>query len=322
MRSAVNSRWGKRTVFALGVAALHVLAGIALLVARPHWPFVLGFAGLAYTLGVRHAFDADHIVAIDGTTRHLLAQSLDATGVGFWFALGHSTVVMVLALWIAHATRVGAESIAVLRSLGGLFGLATSSAFLLLVAAVNIGIFADTLRAVRRADAIVEHKPFGFAARLFQRPLRMVRRPGNMYVVGFLFGLGLDTASEIALLAMSATAAAQALPTYAIVVLPLAFAAGMSLADSVEGSIIAKAYGWSQGDVVRRARYNLVVTGFTALAAVIVGALELSGLGQLGAPNQSTAIGAAVATVLLGAWGVSALLDVLRRARVDRATAR
>ena len=320
-----SSRQGPpHPAFAVAIVVVHVITGVLLVIARGHWPLALGFAGLAYVLGVRHAFDADHIVAIDGTTRSLLARGRNARGVGFWFSLGHSTVVLVLALWVAHAARAGARALPLLRSLGGILGVATSAAFMLIVAAINLGIFRDTLAAVRRADeglAAASPRPFGLATRIFARVLTVVRRPIHMYLVGLLFGLGLDTASEIALLAISATAAAHELPTYAVVVLPLAFASGMSLADTVEGSIIAKAYAWSQGAAIRRARYNLVVTGFTILAALTVSALEFLELGQADTPSVSTTIGIVVVIGLLATWGVAVTIDTLRGQSVNRTPA-
>lgn len=293
--------------YIIAVSLLHAFAAVLVIAAKPHWPMVLGFAGLAYALGVRHGFDADHIVAIDGTTRQFVARGRDATGVGFSFSLGHSTVVLVLALWIAHATQTGARELPVLRTLGGAAGLATSSLFMLLMAALNLIVFRDTLRATRRGDDAPVPTPRGIMSRLFGRVFRLVDRAHHMYVVGLLFGLGLDTASEVALLAIAATAGAQALPMRDVLALPLAFAAGMSLVDTAEGLFMVRAYGWATHHPARRARYNLVVTGFTALAAATIGAMELSSFTWFGTPISSTVVGLGIVVTFPVVWGLAAL---------------
>lgn len=273
-------------VFGFAVAGLHAITALLLIGAQPHWAGVLGFAGIAYALGMRHGFDADHIVAIDGTARHLIARSRPAGGVGFFFSLGHSTVVLLLALWIARATQSTGRILPALRHAGGDVGLLVSSGFMLLVAALNVAIFRDTWRATHASTQNVaarEPRLGGVMTRVFGRLLRLIDRAPQMYFVGFLFGLGFDTATEIALLAIAATAAAHALPMRSVPVLPLAFAAGMALVDTAEGLCMVRAYAWAQDDPARRARYNLVITGFTAIAAVAIGLLQLSGVSLLGA---------------------------------------
>ena len=294
------------------VSALHLAAAALVVAAKLHWPMVLGFAGLAYALGLRHGFDADHIVAIDSTTRQLLARRRDATATGFCFSLGHSTVVLVLALWIAHATQKGAHAVPLVRALGSGLGLATSSVFMFLMAVLNAAIFRDTLSAVRRSETPrVASRPIGLSSRVFGRALAMVDRSSKMYVVGVLFGLGFDTATEIALLAISATAGARALPTAALLALPVAFAAGMALVDTAEGLFMVRAYAWAQYDPGRRARYNLVITGFTAVAAATIGAMELSNASWFGAPATSMVVGACITGAVGAIWMVAAI-----RARV------
>lgn len=293
-------------VMILVVACLHVISGVLLTAAQPQWPMLVGFAGVAYTLGLRHGFDADHIVAIDGTTRQLLARGRRANGVGLYFSLGHSTVVLLLALWLARATAAGRAGWPWLRTIGGAIGLVVSSVFMLTLAAVNVLIVRDTLRAMNAPDgcvAVVGAGPAGgVVTRMFGRALRLVGRAPQMYLVGCLFGLGFDTASEIALLAIAASAAAHALPLRAVLVLPLSFAAGMALVDTAEGMFMLRAYAWALDEPARRARYNLVVTGLTAVAATVIAGLELSGaasnLGQL----NSLLLGASVVAVFPLVW--------------------
>jgi len=299
--------------YIVAVACLHVAAGVLLVVAMGHWPMLVGFAGLAYALGMRHGFDADHIVAIDGTTRSLLAQRQRAQGVGFFFSLGHSTVVLLLALWIAHATEAAGRFLPTLRAIGGDVGLAASSAFMLLTAVLNLMIFRDTLHAADDPSASNESPRGGVMARLLGRVIRLVRRAPQMYFVGFAFGLGFDTASEVALLAIAATVGAHALPMLAVLVLPISFAAGMALVDTAEGMFMVRAYSWAQDEPARRARYNLVVTGFTAVAAVMVGAMEIANLSWLGGNVGSTVLGAAIAATFPMLWMIAALNAHVRR---------
>lgn len=293
--------------FIVVVALVHLIAGALLVTAQHSWPMIAGFAGVAYVLGMRHGFDADHIVAIDGTTRHLLSKRKNANGVGLYFSLGHSTVVLLLAMWIANAAQTARRELPLLRALGGEIGLATSSLFMLLMAVLNVVIFRDTLRASRAGDGPQASDRArigegGLMSRIFGRALHLVRRAPEMYVVGFLFGLGFDTASEIALLAIAATAAAHALPIGAVLVLPLSFAAGMALVDTAEGFLMVRAYGWAQDQPTRRARYNLIVTGFTAVAAVMIGALELTGALGFPGPSDSAAISALVVLSIPILW--------------------
>ena len=302
-------------VMILVVACLHVIAGVLLTAAQPQWPMLVGFAGVAYTLGLRHGFDADHIVAIDGTTRQLLARRRNASGVGFYFSLGHSTVVLLLALWLARATAGGRAGWPWLRTIGGAIGLAVSAVFMLTLAAVNVLIVRDTLRAMRTPAGcvgVIGGPAGGAVTRLFGRALRLVGRAPQMYFVGCLFGLGFDTASEIALLAIAANAAVHALPLQAVLVLPLSFAAGMALVDTAEGMFMVRAYAWALDEPGRRARYNLVVTGFTAIAATAIAALELSGAaGNLGQIN-SLLLGVGVVAAFPLIWIAAATIARVR----------
>lgn len=302
-------------MYFVAVALIHLVAALLFATSIGPSPMLAGFAGLAYVLGMRHGFDADHIVAIDGTTRGLLARGRNANGVGFYFSLGHSTVVMILALWVAHATERAGEMLPILRAVGGGIGIAASSAFMLLTAALNIVIFRDTLRAVRSPAGSEAAAPpaGGLMWRVFGRVLRTITRAPQMYFVGFVFGLGFDTASEIALLAISATAAAHALPLRALLVLPLAFTSGMALVDTAECMFMVKAYGWAQNQPVRRLRYNLVVTGFTIAAALTIGAMQLANLAWSDVSFDSTAVGVTIVLVFPLAWLTAVLSARWRR---------
>ena len=270
------------------VGFLH-LAGWGLLLAYGlQHPGFLALGGLAYTFGLRHAFDADHISAIDNTTRKLLQQGSKPVGVGFFFSLGHSTVVLVIAVALGLAVKsivqgvVGANG--ELKSVGGAVGTLVSGTFLILIGVVNLLILLDIVRVYRKMhrgeydhDGLeTELVAGGFMTRLFGRMFRLVDHSWHMYPIGFLFGLGFDTASEVALLAISAGAAAQGLPFTAVISLPLIFAAGMSLMDTTDGAFMSKAYSWAFASPVRKVFYNLTVTSLSVFVALFVGIVELT----------------------------------------------
>src|SRR6267378_1661617 len=271
------------------VGLLHVLGwGTMLLLVAPRYPIMLGLGGLAYTFGLRHAFDADHISAIDNTTRKLLQEGKKPLGVGFFFSLGHSTVVFLIALALGFATQFVVSNVisanGQLKSLGGLIGTGVSGVFLLLIGILNLIILLDIIRLFRRMRAgehdqrELEHELVagGLLTRLFGRLFRLITQSWQMYLVGFLFGLGFDTASEISLLAISAGAAAQHLPIYALISLPLIFAAGMSLMDTADGAFMSQAYSWACSNPVRKVFYNLTMTGLSVFVALFVGLIEVA----------------------------------------------
>jgi high-affinity nickel-transport protein len=276
------------------VALLHALGfGIlAVLVAPAHFRiggsvFGLGLGLTAYFLGVRHAFDADHITAIDNVTRKLMNAGERPLSVGFWFSLGHSTIVFLLSAALAAGFRSAAHMVhGPLNNDFGVVGTVISGVFLYIIALVNlaalIGI-ARAARAVLRGQSAVE----AMDAALDRRGLylmRTVERPRQMYPIGVLFGLGFDTASEVALLFLAGGAAAAALPWYAILALPLLFAAGMSLFDTLDGSFMNVVYGWAFSRWVRRIYYNLTITGISVAVALFIGSIELLSVlvGELG----------------------------------------
>ena len=304
MRAALSPpEWRRLAAMVAVIAALHLIGWLTLvlLVAPQH--FSLGDKALgvgvgltAYTLGLRHAVDADHIAAIDNTTRKLMGDGQRPLGVGFFFSLGHSTIVFGLAVLLSVGVRVLAGPItndsSALHHYTGLIGTTVSGVFLYLIAIINIVILVGILRVfarMRRGDfdeaALEEHlNNRGLLNRFLGRFARSVTTSWHMYPVGLLFGLGFDTATEIALLVLAGTSAAGGLPWYAVVCLPVLFAAGMSLLDTLDGSFMNFAYGWAFSQPVRKVYYNIVITGLSVAVALIIGTFELLGLlaGQLG----------------------------------------
>jgi high-affinity nickel-transport protein len=269
------------------VVALHVAGFACLLTYGIANPSFLALGALAYSFGLRHAFDADHISAIDNTTRKLLQQGKKPMGVGFFFSLGHSSVVFLIALALGLAVKSIVQGVVSgngqLKSIGGIVGTSVSGTFLVLIGVLNLvvllGIIQVFLR-MRRGEydrSSLEHELVagGVMSRIFGRLFRVVEESWHMYPIGFLFGLGFDTASEVALLAVSAGAAAKGLPFLAVVSLPLIFAAGMSLMDTADGAFMAKAYSWAFSNPVRKVFYNLTVTALSVMVALGIGVAEL-----------------------------------------------
>jgi high-affinity nickel-transport protein len=290
------AEWRRMGGFAGAVLALHVVGfgTLMLLVVPRHFSlghggaFGLGIGITAYTLGLRHALDADHIAAVDNATRKLMADGRRPLGVGFFFSLGHSTIVFVLAL--ALVLGVGALGSQVnhrdsaLHSLTGVLGTVISGGFLYLIAALNLAILVGIARVFRRGRANRELDQAELERLLSSRGLmnralgpvsRRVSKSCHMYPVGILFGLGFDTASEVALLFIAAGAASSGLPFYAILCLPVLFAAGMSLLDTIDGSFMNFAYGWAFSEPARKLYYNLMITGLSVAVALLVGSIEL-----------------------------------------------
>jgi high-affinity nickel-transport protein len=252
--------------------------------------FGVGTGALAYTLGLRHAFDADHIAAIDNTTRKLVGEGQRPLSVGFFFSLGHSSVVFVLAILlnfgIRDLDRQVSDGGSGLHNITSIVGTCVSGFFLFLIAAFNIVILAGILKVFRQMrggayddDELEEQLNKRGLMNRFLGPLaRRVDTPWKMYPLGFLFGLGFDTATEIALLVLAGTAVAGGLPFYAILSLPILFAAGMSLFDTADGCFMNFAYDWAFARPVRKVYYNLTITGLSVFVAVFIGAVELLGL--------------------------------------------
>ncbi len=276
------------------VALLHIVGwGTLVFLVAPKYPSALGIGVgfTAYLLGLRHAFDADHISAIDNTTRKLMAEGKRPLGVGFFFSLGHSTTVLGLALAIAFAQQVAgrlAGESSTLKDLGGFLGTGASALFLYFIAALNMVILVDVFRVLRdlRAGKYSEETlqarldAQSFMSRFFGRISRTVGSSWQMFPLGFLFGLGFDTASQVALLALAAGAESDGLPFYAILCLPIIFAAGMSVMDTADGAFMNKAYAWAFAGPVRKIYYNLTVTSLSILVALLVGSAELLGIAR------------------------------------------
>ncbi|MDI5966631.1 HoxN/HupN/NixA family nickel/cobalt transporter [Streptomyces sp. SL13] len=290
------------------IAALHIVAfGILAAVVVPHHyrvgtqAFGLGLGVTAYTLGMRHAFDADHIAAIDNTTRKLMADGKRPISVGFWFALGHSTVIVLLAVGIAAGVRLAGnltnDNSSTRQSLGLVSTLA-SGGFLYLIAVLNLvslvgiwRVFRDMRAGLFDESRLQQHLDRrGLMSRILGRLIRSVSRPGQMYPVGLLFGIGFDTATEVTLMVMAGSGAAAGLPWYAIVCLPLLFAAGMSLFDTLDGTFMNFAYHWAFSNPVRKVYYNLTITGLSIAVAFLIGTVELVGIlhDQLGLSDPVT----------------------------------
>ena len=300
-------------------------------------PVMLGTALLAYSFGLRHAVDADHIAAIDNVTRKLMQEGKRPIGVGFWFSVGHSAVVVLVALTIAATTAELAGTFASWKDVGGIIGTSVSTLFLFAVAAMNIVILIGvwrTFRHVRAGGAFADHdfdlllNSRGLLARLFRPLFRLVTRSWHMLPLGFLFGLGFDTATEVALLGISATQAGQGMSVWSIMVFPALFAAGMSLIDTTDGVLMLGAYNWAFVKPMRKLYYNLVITAVSVVVAVLIGGIE--GLGLLadqlrlsgwfwdgiGTLNENfSGLGFAIIGVFIFAWVIS--LIVYRYARLD-----
>jgi nickel/cobalt transporter (NiCoT) family protein len=301
--ASVANRWDRRDWLSIAgvsgfVVLLHVVGWgvLALAVAPQH--IVLGSAGVfgvglgvtAYLLGVRHAFDADHIAVIDNTTRKLVGEGKRSVSGGFWFSLGHSSVVFGLALLLALGIKalvgpVQDEDSHLLQTLG-LIGSVVAGTFLILIGVTNlfavVGI-AKVFRQMRSGEfdeAELERQlnSRGFLARLLGRVMRRVNKPWHLYPVGLLMGLGFDTASQVALLVLAAGTAAFTMPWYAIMVLPILFAAGMSLFDAADGILMSRAYGWAFLKPIRKVFYNLTVTVLSVFVALVIGTIVLVGL--------------------------------------------
>ena len=252
--------------------------------------FGAGTGILAYTLGMRHAFDADHIAAIDNTTRKLVNEGKRPLSVGFFFSLGHSSVVFVLAVLLNFGIRGLDDQVknsnSHLQTTTNIIGTLVSGVFLFLIAALNIVILASIIKVFREMrsgaynDRELEEQlaKRGLMNRFLGRFYRNVDAPWKMYPVGFLFGLGFDTATEVALLVLAGTAVVGGLPFYAVLSLPILFAAGMSLFDTADGCFMNFAYDWAFARPIRKVYYNLTITGLSVFVAVFVGAVEVLGL--------------------------------------------
>ena len=265
------------------LAFANISAWIWAVVAFHHHPVLFGTAMLAYSFGLRHAFDADHIAAIDNVTRKLMQEGRRPVGVGLFFSLGHSTIVVGLSVALAITATALQTRFDTFRKLGALVGTAVSAFFLFAIALANILVLISVYRAFRTVknggrfvdeDLDLPLANRGLLGRLFRRFFRMIERSWQMYPLGILFGLGFDTATEVGLLGISATQASQGLPIWSIMVFPALFTAGMTLVDTTDSILMLGAYGWAFVKPIRKLYYNLTITAVSVVVAFIVGALE------------------------------------------------
>jgi high-affinity nickel-transport protein len=252
--------------------------------------FTVGVGIAAYVLGIRHAFDADHIAAIDNSTRKLMGEGKQPLSVGFFFSLGHSTIVFALAFLFALGIKALSGQVesdgSTLHDATGWIGTGVSGTFLYVIAGLNIAILVGILRVLgemRRGtydEAELERAldNRGLLNRFYRRFTKTVDEPWKMYPIGVLFGLGFDTATEVALLFLAAAGAGAGLPFYAIICLPILFAAGMTLFDTIDGSFMNFAYGWAFSKPVRKIYYNLTITALSVFVALVIGSIEIVGL--------------------------------------------
>jgi nickel/cobalt transporter (NiCoT) family protein len=265
-----------------------LLWGVALAVFH-RYPLLLGTAFLAYSFGLRHAVDADHIAAIDNVTRKLMAEGQRPVGVGFFFSLGHSTIVFGLSAAVAMTALAIRTRFAAIEDFGTLVGTLISAAFLLAIAIVNLVILSSVIAVFRRVkaggvyaegdlDVLLAQR--GFCGRIFRGLFALVGRSWHMYPVGVLFGLGFDTATEVGLLGISAAEASRGLPVWSIMLFPALFTAGMALIDTADSTLMLGAYGWANAQPMRKLFYNITITAVSVLVALVIGGIEGLGLVQ------------------------------------------
>ncbi len=324
-----------------GLYALLVAANLAAwawaLVAFHDYPVLLGTAALAYSFGLRHAFDADHIAAIDNVTRKLMQDGQRPAGVGLFFSLGHSTIVVALSVALAITATALQENFNSFKTFGAVAGTLVSALFLFAIAAANVIVLISIYRVfttVKSGGAFVEEDldlvlaNRGLLGRLFRRFFRAVDASWKMYPIGLLFGLGFDTATEIGLLGISASQAAQGLSIWSILVFPALFTAGMTLVDTTDSVLMLGAYGWAFVKPIRKLYYNLTITATSVVVALVVGGLETLNLigaqlgltegggfwGAIGSLNDNFGeIGYLIIGIFALAWLVSFVVYRLKR---------
>ena len=267
--------------------AANVAAWAWALIAFHDYPVLLGTCFLAYSFGLRHAVDADHIAAIDNATRKLMQEGKRPIALGLFFSLGHSTVVVLATIAVAATAATFKDELEGFHSIGGMIGTSVSAAFLLIIAALNVFILVNvykTFQRVKRGETYVAEEldmmlaKSGFFARIFRRLFRMIERSWHMYPLGFLFGLGFDTATEIGLLGIAAAEGSNGLPIWSILVFPALFTAGMTLIDTTDNVLMVGAYGWAFVNPVRKLYYNMTITFVSVIVAVLIGGVEALGL--------------------------------------------
>ena len=315
------------------LVTFNVVAWILAIVTFAHFPKLIGLAVLAYTFGLRHSVDADHISAIDNVTRKLMQENKKPVAVGFFFSLGHSTIVIGLTVAIAVAAVFIKNVIPALQSAGGLIGTSVSAAFLLLIAAINMIVLVDifkTFREVRRGGVYNDQtldetlNERGLMGRFFKPLLKVVGNSWNMYPIGVLFGLGFDTATEVGLLSIVGTQAGGGLPISSILIFPLLFTAGMCLLDTTDGVLMLGAYGWAFVKPVRKLYYNLNITLVSVLVALVVGGIEVlniismefnlsGGLWDVLGKLDFGVLGGTIIGIFFASWLISTIIYKVKR---------
>jgi high-affinity nickel-transport protein len=312
------------------LVAFNVLVWCFALFASYFHPILLGTALLAYTFGLRHAVDADHIAAIDNVTRKLMQRGQRPVSVGLYFSLGHSTVVILASVAVALAASALQTQFQAFREIGGVIGTVTSAGFLFAIAFANILVLAGIYRsfqAVRRGGRFVEEDlelllaNRGLLSRLFRPVFQLVATSWHMYPLGFLFGLGFDTATEIGVLTMSGLGAAQGLPIWAVLIFPALFTAGMTLIDTTDSILMLGAYGWAFIKPIRKLYYNMTITLVSVVIALVVGGIEALGLigeklgldggfwGMIAGLNEDFGtLGYLIIGIFIASWALSALI--------------
>jgi high-affinity nickel-transport protein len=328
-----KDEWWRLGGFGAAVAALHIAGwGLFVYYSRSN-PGLAGLGTLAYTFGLRHAFDADHIAAIDNTTRKFLADGKRSLGTGFFFSLGHSTIVFSLAAGLAVAARTVNSKIPSFQDYGSYIGAGVSGTFLWIIGILNLLVLLDIVRIYRQIKTgrydkeKLEERLLdrGFMNRFFVgRFAARIRSSWQMYPLGILFGLGFDTASEVGLLALAAGVATHHVPFLAVISLPILFAAGMSLMDTADGAFMSQAYGWAFSNPIRKVYYNITVTTLSVAVALVIGTIELlqvaaakldlgGGFWEWLRALDFGTIGYAVVGMFVVTWAVSAVIWKARR---------
>ena len=328
-----NDKDGSLTAKIVAIGTLLVAANVAawawaLIVFHNH-PLLLGTALLAYSFGLRHAVDADHIAAIDNVTRKLMQEGKRPLTTGLFFSLGHSTVVILATIGVVLTATAFKDQLEAFHTVGTMIGTSVAAVFLLIIAAINVVILLNVYRAFRRAkqdgafvseDLDLMLAKGGLLARMFYRLFRMIRKSWHMYPLGFLFGLGFDTATEIGLLGIAATEASSGLPIWSILIFPALFTAGMTLVDTANSMLMTGAYGWAFEKPIRKLYYNLTITFISVIVAVIVGGALALGLiaekfGLTGGfwnvvenINEIGILGFVILGIFIVSWLVSTLL--------------
>jgi len=320
-----RGEWSRLSLLYGFIGILHVLGWGAYLHFAGRYPQLVGLGLVAYMFGLRHAFDADHIAAVDDTVRYMLQKGKQPLGVGFFFSLGHSTVVLALAIGIAFAATAVKAELPQLKNMGAIIGASVSGVFLWIIGILNLLVLLDMLKIGQAAkagthshahlEALLQQR--GLLNRLFGGRLqKLMNHSWQMYPLGLLFGLGFDTASEVGLLAMTAGASVGNMPVAAALCLPVLFAAGMTVMDTTDGVLMSKAYNWAFLNPLRKIFYNVTTTGFSVAVALVVGTVELLqvliGVLELHgrffdsvADLDFAAVGYVIVGLFLLAWGLS-----------------